>query len=72
MKIYKVEIEETLNRIVEVDAENEDEAYMKVKEMYKNCEIVLMAEDFLDVEFSVLKEETIQKKRIIECNMFIQ
>jgi len=59
MKKYKVEIEETLNRIVEVDAENEDEAYMKVKEMYKNCEIVLMAEDFLDVEFSVLKEETI-------------
>lgn len=54
MKKYKVEIEETLNRIVEVDAENEDEAYMKVKEMYKNCEIVLMAEDFLDVDFSVL------------------
>lgn len=54
MKKYKVEIEEILNRIVEVDAENEDEAYMKVKEMYKNCEIVLMAEDFVDVEISVL------------------
>ena len=26
MKKYKVEIEEILNRIVEVDAENEDEA----------------------------------------------
>jgi hypothetical protein len=54
MEKYKVEIEETLNRVVEVDAENEDEAYMKVKEMYKNCEIVLMAEDFVDVEISVL------------------
>ena len=51
---YKVEIEEILNRIVEVEAENEDEAYMKVKDMYKKCEVVLTAEDFVDVEISVL------------------
>lgn len=55
MNKYNVEIEETLSRIVEVEAENEDEAYMKVKNMYKKCEIVLIAEDFLDVEISVLE-----------------
>jgi hypothetical protein len=54
---YKVEIKETLARIIEIEAENEDEAYMKVKEQYKKCEIVLTAEDFIDVEISVLKEE---------------
>ena len=31
MNKYKVEIEETLARIIEIEAENEDEAYMKVK-----------------------------------------
>jgi len=55
MNKYKVEIEEILNRIVEVEAENEDEAYMKVKDMYKKCEVVLTAEDFVDVEISVLE-----------------
>ena len=54
MNKYKVEIEEILNRIVEVEAKNEDEAYMKVKEQYRKCEIVLTAEDFIDVEISVL------------------
>ena len=54
MKKYNVEIEEILNRIVEVEAENEGEAYKKVKNMYRKCEIVLTAEDFVDVEFSVL------------------
>lgn len=54
MKKYSVAIEEILNRIVEVEAENEDEAYMKIKNMYRMCEIVLTAEDFVDVEISVL------------------
>lgn len=54
MKKYNVEIEEILNRIVEVEDENEDEAYRKVKNMYRKCEIVLTAEDFIDVEISVL------------------
>jgi len=54
MKKYNVEIEEILNRIVEIEAENEDEAYMKVKNMYRKCEIVLTAEDFVDVDISVL------------------
>ena len=54
MKKYNVEIEEILNRIVEVKSENENEAYMKVKNMYRKCEIVLTSEDFVDVEISVL------------------
>ena len=46
MNKYKVEIEETLARIIEIEAENEDETYMKVKELYKKCEIVLTSYDF--------------------------
>ena len=43
---YKVNVEELLSRIVEVEAENKEEAEEKVREMYMNEEIVLDASDF--------------------------
>ena len=51
MGIIKTEITETLQRTIEVEAENEEEALRKVKEMYKNEEIVLDSSDFVGVEF---------------------
>ena len=36
--------------MIEVQAEDESEALEIVKEMYKNCEIVLDYEDFFNVE----------------------
>ena len=36
---YKVNVEELLSRIVEVEAENEEEAEDKVREMYMNEDI---------------------------------
>ena len=50
---YKVNVEELLSRIVEVEAENEEEAEKKVKEMYMDEEIVLDASDFQSVEYFV-------------------
>lgn len=49
---YKVNVEELLSRIVEVEAENE-EAEEKVREMYMNEDIVLDASDFQSVEYFV-------------------
>ena len=46
---YKVNVEELLSRIVEVEAENEEETEEKVREMYMNEEIVLDASDFQSV-----------------------
>lgn len=51
MKKYRIEVEETLERVVEVEANSVDEAIDKVHEMYKNEEIVLDENDFMDVEF---------------------
>ena len=51
--IYKVNVEELLSRIVEVEAENDEEAEEKVREMYRNEEIVLDAEDLQSVEYFV-------------------
>ena len=50
---YRINIEELLSRVVEVEAENEEEAEEKVREMYMNEEIVLDASDFQSVEYFV-------------------
>lgn len=51
---YQVEITETLQRTVEVEAESESEAISKVKEQYNNNEIELDSSDFIDTEFEIV------------------
>lgn len=46
MKTFKVRVTETLNREVEVEAKDINDAENKVSEMYRNEEIVLDSEDF--------------------------
>lgn len=50
---YKVNVEELLSRIIEVEADSDEEAEDKVREMYKNEEIVLDTSDFQSVEYFV-------------------
>ena len=42
-----------LSRIIEMDAENEDDAVETVRQMYRNCDIVLDASDYIETEISV-------------------
>jgi len=51
-KIYSFEIRETLSRVVEIEAETEEEAIQKVEQEYKNEEIVLDSSDFDDYEIT--------------------
>lgn len=51
-RIYRIEIEELLQRVVEIEAENVNEAISKTKEKYRNEEYVLNENDFKGVEFS--------------------
>ena len=46
MKKYNIIIEETLSKVVRVEAETEDDAIDKIESMYGNQEIVLSADDF--------------------------
>ncbi len=48
---YRINVEEILSRVIEVDASSEDEAEDIVKEMYRNEKIVLGSEDFQEVGF---------------------
>ena len=51
MKEFEIEIKETLSRIIEIKAKSENDAFLKVKKMYNNEEIVLDDSDFVDTEF---------------------
>lgn len=53
---YKVEIKEILSKIIEIEAENEEGAINKVKEQYRNQEIVLESGDYIDTEFSIYSD----------------
>ena len=54
-KIFQIEIVETLNNIVEVNAENEQEALLKAQELYRNEDIVLYPDDLIDTKFNIFK-----------------
>ena len=53
MTKYKIEVTEVLSRIVETEAECEDDAVEMVRQMYRNCDIVLDASDYVETEISV-------------------
>ena len=52
MMKYRIKVTEVLSRIVETDAESEDAAVEDVRKMYRNCEIVLDASDYIITEIS--------------------
>lgn len=51
MKTFYISVTETLNKIVEVQANDEYEAIYKVKDAYYNNEFELDWKDFVDNEF---------------------
>lgn len=52
MPKFKIEVKETLSRIVEVEAKSEDDAMEIAQNQYNAEEIVLDYADFSEVEFS--------------------
>ena len=54
-RVFQIEIVETLSNIVEVDAENEQEALLRAQDMYRNEEVVLYPDDFIDTKFNIFK-----------------
>lgn len=51
LETYKIEIQEFLARVVNVDADSIDEAFSIIKENYKKTDIVLDYNDFIEVDF---------------------
>ena len=57
METFKVEIKETLKRVVEVEAEDFLDASAKVNEMYDNEEEVLDYEDLYSTDINISEED---------------
>jgi hypothetical protein len=55
METFKIEVKETLSRIIEIEANSADEAFSKIQDSYNKEEIVLDADDYVETEF--LKSE---------------
>ena len=51
MNKYNIEITETIQKTIEVEAENEQEALHIAMKKYKDSEVLLTYEDFIDVDF---------------------
>lgn len=56
MKKYRIEVKEVLSRVIEVEANNENEALDKVYEMYDNEKIVLDWHDLVEHEIDFIRE----------------
>ena len=59
MKTFYISVTETLNRIVEVHAEDKYEAIQKATDAYCDGQVVLDSDDYVEVDFSDETEETI-------------
>lgn len=57
MATFKIQITETLQRVVEVEANNYDEAEDKVNEDYRNGDIVLDYSDYMSTEIERFGDE---------------
>lgn len=54
MKKYKVEITETLQRVIEVQAQSANDAIELIRQKYKKEEIVLSENDYISTEIDLL------------------
>ena len=54
-RIFQIAIIETLSNIVEVLAENEQEALLKARDIYRNEDIILYPDDLIDTKFNIFK-----------------
>lgn len=61
---YKIEITETLQRQIEIEANSKEEAERIAKQKYQDEEIVLSSVDYVDTSISVIEQK--QKKKYME------
>lgn len=62
-KVYDIEIEEVLQKVVKIKANSLDEAIDIAQNRYSNQEYVLDYEDYKGTEFREYKDEIIKEKK---------
>ncbi|MXV37219.1 DpnD protein [Flavobacteriaceae bacterium Ap0902] len=62
-KLYKIEIQEILSRLVEIEANDKEEAISKIKKMYHDEKIILDSSDYITTEIFEFKYSTNEPKK---------
>lgn len=62
-KLYDIEIEELLQKVVKIKANSLDEAIDIAQNRYSNQEYILDYEDYKGVEFREYKDEIVKEKK---------
>lgn len=52
-EVFKIEIQETLSKTIEIEAKNLNEAILKAKSLYKDEEIILGEQNYVNTEFKI-------------------
>ncbi len=63
-KNYEIEIEETLRKVVRINANSLNEAINIAKEKYSNEEYILDYQDYKGTEFREYKDEIVKEKKV--------
>ena len=63
MHTYEIEIQETLSRVVTVEAASPEEAVRHVSESYQAGNIVLGSEDYVDTDIEVFASGSLSKAK---------
>lgn len=56
MNTFKIEISETLAKVIEIVCDTKEQAFTIVEEMYRNEEVVLSSEDYVSTEYEFINE----------------
>jgi len=56
MKIFKIQITESLSRVIEIEASSIEEAVSKANVLYKNAVVTLDSSDYTEVQIAEHKE----------------
>lgn len=57
LKTYQIEVIETMSALIEVVAEDGETAMLEAQERYRNEDIVLYPDDFIDTKFIIFGVE---------------
>ena len=64
MKTYKIEVKETLSRVVKIKSDSIETALVKAMKRYNNEEIVLDYNDYITTDFDILEFENIENSPV--------
>lgn len=68
MKTFEIEIIETLSKTVKIKAQSVEDAILKAEKLYKDAEIVLTDNDYIDTTIELLEDNVARydKKGLID------